>query len=394
MRYAMPIAVFAALTLAACDKPKEDAAKPMPDTPRKMAAAQTGAGSPALDAQDPCRLLDPKEVEAVLGPLAGPPYRTRDVSDYGEPADEGNACRYEARDLRSITVAVTWSGGGMALRVIGLPGAATPAQVKGQIPKGLLPEGMTLTGEWDEAAVIGCCKILALRGDSLVDLDYAGSRARPEQAVGLLNAALQKLDKPLAIDGRAGNTLAQQRAAMLPRMRPVCELVTRAEAEAIFGALKQVPKGDDKSCLYAVAAPAKFETPEKMTTNILNMMASGTQASEVRLIVKWRGGFRELRGGVAMMGGMQQMMEKSGSLAPPAQSPNNPMDKALARARGASMQPPAQVTGGPWDEAWQTSGGFMAVRKDVLVSIETPSLLSGADLDKRRQIVAKALDKL
>jgi hypothetical protein len=36
----------------------------------------------------------------------------------------------------------------------------------------------------------------------------------------------------------------------------------------------------------------------------------------------------------------------------------------------------------------------MAVRKDVLVSIETQSLLSGADLDKRRQIVAKAVEKL
>jgi len=394
MKYAVLLVSAITLTLPACDRAKSGTAQlPASAASAGAVGAKAGIASPAPDAQDPCRLLDPKEVEAVLGPLAGPPYRTRDVSDYGEPADEGNACRYEARDLRGITVAVTWSGGGMALRVIGLPGAAVSAQVKGQIPKGLLPEGMTLTGEWDEAAVIGCCKILALRGDSLVDIDYAGSRARPEQAVGLLNAALQRLDKPLAFDGRAGNTLAQQRAAMLPRMRPVCELVARAEAEAIFGALKQEPKGDDKSCLYAVAAPAKFETPEKMTSNILNMMTSGTQASEVRVIVKWRGGFRELRGGVAMMGGMQQMMEKSGSLEPP-QGPNNPMDKALAHVRGASMRPPTQATGGPWDEAWQTSGGFMAVRKDVLVSIETQSLLSGADLDKRRQIVAKAVEKL
>lgn len=376
MKYRALLVAAMAFALAACDRPKNGTAQlPASGAPTATAVAQASVPPPALDAQDPCRLLEVKEIEAVLGPLAGPPYRTRDASDDGEPDGNGDACRYDARDMRSLTAAVTWSGGGVALRVVWLPGAAVPEQVKGQLPKGFLPEGVDIAGEWDEARVIGCCRILALRGDSLVALDYAASRATPEQAARLLNGALPRLDKPLALDGRAGIEPARQRLAARPSRRPACGLVTRAEAEAIFGALRQAPEGDDKSCLYAVAETAKFETGRKETTDILNMFASGTQANDLRLTVKWRGGFKELRGGVAMMGGIRQIMTKE----------MNGMVKMTASR---------QITGGPWDEAWQTNGGFMAVRKDVLVSIETPSLLSGADLDKRRQIVAKALDKL
>ncbi len=370
-------ALAALFALASCSKSQPDASAPTTAqtsdaTPRADAKSATPApASSNADAKDPCRLLEPKEVEVLIGPLAGPPFRTHDTADDAAPDAGGNACRYESADLRSVTAAITWDGGGAAMRMVGVPGALVSGKVKGEIPKGLLPEGVTLAGEWDEASVIGCCRILALRGDSLVALDFASTRAKSEQALRLLNSALLRLDKPLALDGRAGNQAAEQRHAARPVQRSACTLVTRAEAEAIFGALRSEPKGDDKSCVYAVAAPAKFETSAKETTDILNMLASGTQSADVRLTVKWRNGFSELRGGVAMMGGMQQMMEKF-----------------------AKMAPAGEVTGGPWDEAWQTSGGFMAVKKDVLVGVETATLLGGADLDKRRRLVAKAIEKL
>ncbi len=365
------------LALGGCGRSKPEAAAPAAAQPGEVTpGAEAKSASPASavasgDAKDPCRLLEPKEVEALMGPLAGAPFRTRDASDDGAPDASGDACRYETADLRSVTVAVTWDGGAAAMRMVGVPGALVSGKVKGEIPKGLLPEGVTLAGEWDEAALIGCCRILALRGDSLVALDYAASRATNEQALRLLNSALARLDKPLALDGRAGNPAAEQRHAARPAQRSACTLVARAEAEVIFGSLRTEPKGDDRSCMYAVVAPAKFETPAKETTDILNMLAGGTQSSDVRLTVKWRGGFRELRGAVAMMGGVQKMMEKF-----------------------AKMAPAGEVAGGPWDEAWQTSGGFMAVKKDVLVGVESPNLLGGADLDKRRQLVAKAIEKL
>lgn len=356
------LCVVTVLALVGCS-----GGKPQAEPPAAAAPASARPG-------DPCSLLTPAEVAVVLGPPAGAPYRTRDVSDDGEPAADGDACRYEARDLRSLKIVVTWTDGALVMRMIGLPGGAVAGGAKGQIPGGLLPEGVAMTGEWDEAVMMGCCRIVALRGDSAIALDYAASRATGEQAVTLLNAALQRLDAPLAVDGRAGSAAAQQRIAARPARRPACQLVTRAEAEAIFGALGSDPHGDDASCLYPVTAKAAFDAGSKETSAILNMMASHTQVSDVRLVVKWRNGFAELRNGVAMIGETEKLLKKWES--------------------SASADGPAQVVGGSWDDAWESTGGFMAVKKDVMVSVEMPSMLSGADKDRRRQLVGAAIGKL
>src|SRR5262245_56256102 len=75
----------------------------------------SGSGSRAASREpDPCSLLDPNEVQSVIGPLAGPPFRTREASDDNEPFDTGDACVYEATDFSSIKLAVTWKDGAMA----------------------------------------------------------------------------------------------------------------------------------------------------------------------------------------------------------------------------------------------------------------------------------------
>src|SRR5690349_9838172 len=94
------------LLLAACGKKPEAAAPPPAGAP---------IGSPIAQApQDPCGLLDPKEVEAALGqPLAVPPYRSEDgqAKARGTPVQDGSACRYESADFHNIHVGVMWRNG-------------------------------------------------------------------------------------------------------------------------------------------------------------------------------------------------------------------------------------------------------------------------------------------
>ena len=104
---------------------------------------------------DPCSLLERTEIEAVTGPLAGPPFRTREASDLVEPVQGGDACAYETPDFRSIVLSVTWNDGAMALKAVSLPGrlmagatASNPAP-EAKAAKTMLPGGLQVAGEWD-----------------------------------------------------------------------------------------------------------------------------------------------------------------------------------------------------------------------------------------------------
>src|SRR3546814_3035810 len=59
------------------------------------------------DPRDPCRLLEPKEAETLLGaPLAGPPFRAESAnrSDGGTPRADGDTCWYETADFHNVAV--------------------------------------------------------------------------------------------------------------------------------------------------------------------------------------------------------------------------------------------------------------------------------------------------
>src|SRR5664279_719293 len=53
---------------------------------------RTSTETVAFQPNDPCRLLTAGEVEAIVGPLAGAPYRAAGA----RPTPRGEDCRYEA----------------------------------------------------------------------------------------------------------------------------------------------------------------------------------------------------------------------------------------------------------------------------------------------------------
>jgi hypothetical protein len=202
-----------------------------------------------------------------------------------------------------------------------------------------LIDGTTVAGEWDEARVSQCCVFNALRGDQMVIVDIAGSRATLAQASSLADAAVRRLDQPLKIDGGAGIKPSQERIALRPKARGVCDLVTKADAEAIAGvALLAAPTGNEDSCSY--------EWP------------LGTAGSfAIKLMVQWQGGFGAMRETHGMVSNATAMIGA---------------DKMIGQA-AAPVFSQAAATGadkGPWDEYSQSIIGVSAVKSDVMVSIE------------------------
>ncbi|MGD9535874.1 MAG: hypothetical protein AB7P52_02315 [Alphaproteobacteria bacterium] len=275
----------------------------------------------------PCALLNADEVEEVLGgPLAGPPFRAGGAI----PAENGEACRYETADYRSIDLRVEWNDGGTTFGAMGMLGdVVDEGGLKGVLK---LSDGTILTGAWDEARVFMCCEFHALRGEQLVTVDISGSRATIAQAAALADAALRRIEAPLDVDDAASIGAAEARMAERPPLRPVCELVTRAEAEAIVGAtLSAEPAGNDGSCTYVWVSPAD---------NI---------DYEFELRTTWRRGFSEMRNTLAAIGQSMAMFEEQGLAFDAEQTSDGPL----------------------FDEFATNLIGTMAVRKDVFLSIES-----------------------
>src|SRR5262245_56613858 len=255
------------LSLAACGK-KE------PAPGEAESAAQQGASAKVASAKqegDPCSLLEPKEAEAVMGALAGPPFRARDGQTGPEPVENGDLCVYETADFRTIALSVEWSDGAMAYKVVTIPSRTMSGTTGNEntssavsAAKTLLPGGVQIAGEWDEASSSGCCTIYALRGDQMVTFDYSGWKADTPAAVGLLNKALVRLDGPLSIDGNAGNAAALAYDKQRPASRPACALVSRAEVESIVGPLAADPKpasADGLSCTLRFTQKESADRP-------------------------------------------------------------------------------------------------------------------------------------
>jgi hypothetical protein len=292
-------------------------------------------GAARAEERSPCALLEAAEVEAVLGgALAGPPFR---VGGDG-PHPEGEACRYQTPDLRAIDLRVEWTDGGTTFGAMNIvSGAVKEGGLKGVLK---LSDGTELTGEWDEARVFLCCEFHALRGEQLVTIDISGSRATVAQAATLADAALRRLNQPLKVDDAASVKAAEERAAQLPHPRPVCELLTRGDAEAVVGApLTAEPVGDLGSCTYAWTAVEGYEV--QMTMN-----------------VTWRRGFSEMRLAQSAIGQGMAMLE----------------------AEGLKVETGQQTDGPLFDELATTMIATMAVKRDVLFSIETGGFMSDAAL--------------
>lgn len=335
-------ALLALAALSACGEQKPAASsKDATDS----SANTSAVAATAPETKNPCALLTANEAEAALGPLAGPPFR---ANENGTPNPNGDTCRFETAAFRAVDLQVEWNDGGRSFKIMNMvSGVVSNGGLKGVFKT---QEGTTITGEWDEARLNNCCEFLALRGEQLVKIAFGASRATVEQAAKLADAAVQRLDKPLDIDATAGAKEAEAHAALRPKPRPVCELMTRAEVEAVTGAtLSADPVGHIDDCTY-VFVPA----------------GSGLE-QQIKLSVTWRGGFGEMRFAQAAMGQGIAFMKSQG------------LDTAQEQGNTPSL-----------DEDATNIVGVMAVRKDVMFSAETGPIGS----DVAHALIVKAASKL
>ena len=200
---------------------------------------------------DPCSLLEPKEVEAALGaPLGARPYRASN----GTPSPDGPDCIYQSANYQNIIFTVTFKDGAQAYRITGfarkLMGSAPTASAKQAFK---LDDGTELAGEWDEASLtaMNCCIFNALRADQMITIDFTDSQSSLRQAAMLVDSAFKRIDKPLKLDGASNVAAAKAFLQTRPKEVSACTLVTQAEAEAILGPLAAPPKANGtSSCEY------------------------------------------------------------------------------------------------------------------------------------------------
>jgi hypothetical protein len=303
------------------------------------------ASATGSNQHDPCGFLTTAEVETVMGPLAGAPYR---VSRGVAPQANGSDCRYEAPDRHSIRLSVTWEGGRDLIAMMGSMQAMVDAAGLSQLK---LADGTTIAGHWDQARVNQCCEFNALRGDRVVTVDVSGSHATIAQAAGLADAAVQRLDQPLPISGATGLKPAQDRAALRPKPRNVCDLLTKADAEAIVGvSLLQPPTGTIEHCRYVWPT---------------NPQGSSYQLD---LAVTWQDGFSEMRFTDSAVGNASAMI-------------------GFGKPQG---QTATDRESGPWDEFSQSIIGVSAVKGDIRISVEGGPMQQ----DLQRAFVQKAIVNL
>jgi len=138
---------------------------------------------------DPCILLTRAEVEAVLGPLVVPPYR----SDEGTPLaqDQGRSCAYYTAGHHALVVTPTWQYGGQAMEATRMVGGLVE-----KVAQGLHNDAAdTLDqGPWEEAGGDPSTgQLYFLKGDRLLELGYLISSTDMNGAVRLARIAVGRL---------------------------------------------------------------------------------------------------------------------------------------------------------------------------------------------------------
>lgn len=350
------VAVFPFLLFAvACSEKKPDNGQldQLKQLAEKMGASANSSGG-ARKEGDPCSLLDPKEVEAAIGPLAAPPYRGN-----FRPEPRADACRYDTQDHRRMLVTVTWSGGPMAMKMVHTFRGLTDAVSKqGETKVGVtvMSTGDTLSGDWDEIAQgpMQCCDLHALRGDQLVELDWTGTRLNPQGAGALLNTAIKRLDHPLAIDGTAGIPAAQKLfdADAKDSSVVMCDLVPQAVAESALGAklLNPPTRGSapgasgGRSCEYTAASP--------ISPNMRRVIDL--------TLDDWRDGAAQFTTDQYTIGGASQFFKRM--------LPHDSSAKGTDSA--ASANDTTEHPRGPWDMiGYPASPGYEAVKGPLLFKV-------------------------
>ena len=284
------------------------------------------------DPHDPCRLLEPKEVEAVLGaPLAFAPYRGgQPIGDSAAmPQEDGNACWYFTADNKNLTVQAYWTDAGAINAGIGGHLARAESATKGMLK---LQDGTELVGDWDEARIRGCCNFMAMQGDSQVEIDFGGSLSTTaEQASGLANKALPRLEKPLAISGLSGQKDGLKRLLALYTSDDPCALWSAADIAKLLGPQKSEPERSDNNC--TITYTGKDGRSHLFVAN-----------------VTLRNGYRNYRGENASFEGFAKSINAEGA----------EQGVALRASKGVE---------GPWEAASDGAIQFNTVKGDAQISV-------------------------
>lgn len=133
---------------------------------------------------DPCSLLTRAEAESVLGPLSFDPYRS---SSEKPPLahGKGHACAYFTPGHHVFAISPTWSDGEQSFKlekgIGGLVGIVAPQ------------EQAVIKGPWDAAHTGMSGALMFLKGDRLLEVHYATSRASRGDAVKLAAIAMKRL---------------------------------------------------------------------------------------------------------------------------------------------------------------------------------------------------------
>jgi len=303
------------------------------------------------DPHDPCRLLDPKEVEAVLGPLAGAPYRGGNPNgDSGPTPDpEGDVCWYYTAEDKNIAVQAEWTDAGAINAGVSANLEKAEAATKGMMK---LQDGTELVGDWDEAKITGCCNFVAMQGDSMVEIEFGGSlTTTPEQAGGLANKALARLSKPLDISGQTGEKDALKHLLTRYSSEDPCSLWSNADITRLLG----TPKGD-------------FERSGDDCT--VRYIGKDGQEHLFVTTVTLRNGYRGFRRDNATYGGFAKSINAMGA------------DEGVALKESKTID-------GPWDAASDGPIQFNSVKRDAQISVR-----SNLSQDELRALLGHAYAKI
>ena len=343
-----------ALALGACGKPEPAIAVANAGTGNTNAFSQLG--TPVLQF-DPCSLLSAAEVEAALGTrLAVPPYRTSagQADRGGAPMADGDTCYYATADFHNIHVTAAERGAPQVL--------ATLRKINGLVKKQsgkevVLSKGTNLDGDWDDAELIACCRLMAVKDERGVTVDIGGSKATLAQAATLADAALKRFDKPLAIDGTAAAAAARTLMARRPQLEAPCALLTRAAAEAIVGPLSAEPIARRDACeLHGAKGVFAWQVAD----------ASGGYAA-MRKMASSQGGDA---GAVARRAGAGDLNDQSRGV-------------LQNLAGGLELRP---LDNPAWEQGVVSMRGLYVVRKDVRIGCSTT--LNAAQVDICTQLAA------
>jgi hypothetical protein len=162
--------------LGACSR---DAARfPDPELADAQAQAEESAAGFQTTSLAACGLLSRDEVQAAMGPLAGPP--TTPPEDAQDTAQ--GRCVWRGEDGRALALAASDEGGAERLAAI------EPYAVVG------------VMGDWQEARLQGCCLLHAVKDEAMVSLDFSSARIELAQAARLMDRALARVHEPLDTD--------------------------------------------------------------------------------------------------------------------------------------------------------------------------------------------------